>query len=137
MYRKVHLRLTALCAGITTAIMIIMSLGYLYVSETALYENQYNSFKNDMNTITTNLEQQPVISMEWISKMESQNNYTFFCWIMVFHFYITSLMTPMNLTKMIFLMNASMPTIACLKLNRYNRPHIAHIIRNFNLHLLL
>ena len=78
MYRKVHLRLTALCAGITTAIMIIMSLGYLYVSETALYENQYNSFKNDMNTITTNLEQQPVISMEWISKMESQNNYTFF-----------------------------------------------------------
>ena len=36
MYRKVHLRLTALCAGITTAIMIIMSLGYLYVSETAL-----------------------------------------------------------------------------------------------------
>ncbi|MCI8572763.1 MAG: HAMP domain-containing histidine kinase [Lachnospiraceae bacterium] len=78
MYRKVHLRLTALCAGITTAIMIIMSLGYLYVSETALYENQYNSFKNDMNTITTNLEQQPVISMEWISKMEYQNNYTFF-----------------------------------------------------------
>ncbi|MDE6204366.1 MAG: HAMP domain-containing histidine kinase [Lachnospiraceae bacterium] len=78
MYKKVHLRLTALCAGITTAIMIIMSLSYLFVSETALYENHYSSFKNDMNTITTNLEQQPIISMEWISKMESQNNYTFF-----------------------------------------------------------
>ena len=78
MYKKVHLRLTALCAGITTAIMIIMSLSYLYVSETALYENHFNSFKNDMNTISTNLEQQPVISMEWISKMEAQNNYTFF-----------------------------------------------------------
>lgn len=78
MYKKVHLRLTALCAGITIIIMIIMSLSYLYVSETALYQNQYNSFKNDMNTVTANLEQQPIISMEWISKMESHNNYTFF-----------------------------------------------------------
>ncbi len=55
MYKKVHLRLAALCAGITAAIMIIMSFFYLYVSETGLYRNQYNSFKNDMNTITTNL----------------------------------------------------------------------------------
>lgn len=78
MYKKVHLRLTVLCAGITTAIMIIMSLSYLYVSESGLYKNQYNSFKNDMNTITTNLEQQSIISMEWLSKMEAQGNYTLF-----------------------------------------------------------
>ena len=78
MYKKVHLRLTVLCAGITTAIMIIMSLSYLYVSESGLYKNQYNSFINDMNTITTNLEQQSIISMEWLSKMEAQGNYTLF-----------------------------------------------------------
>lgn len=78
MYKKVHLRLTILCAGITTAIMIIMSFFYLYVSESGLYRSQYNSFKNDMNTITTNLEHQSVISMEWLSKMESQGNYTLF-----------------------------------------------------------
>lgn len=78
MYKKVHLRLAALCAGITAAIMIIMSFFYLYVSETGLYRNQYNLFKNDMNTITTNLEQQSVISMEWLSKMEAQGNYTLF-----------------------------------------------------------
>lgn len=78
MYRKVHLRLTVLCAGITTAIIIIMSLSYLYVSEKGLYTNQYNSFKNDINTIATNLEQQSVITMEWLSKMEAQGNYTFF-----------------------------------------------------------
>lgn len=78
MYKKVHLRLTILCAGITAAIMIIMSLSYLYVSETGLYRNQYNSFKNDINTIATNLEQQSVISMEWLSRMEAQGNYTFF-----------------------------------------------------------
>ena len=33
MYKKVHLRLTILSTGITAAIMIIMSFGYLYVSE--------------------------------------------------------------------------------------------------------
>ncbi|MBD5500963.1 MAG: HAMP domain-containing histidine kinase [Lachnospiraceae bacterium] len=78
MFRKVHLWLTLLCAGITTVIMIIMSLCYLYVSEQGLYKLQFQSFKNDMNTITTNLEQQSVISMEWLSKMETQGNYLLF-----------------------------------------------------------
>lgn len=78
MFKKVHIRLTLLCAGITTIIMIIMSCSYLYVSEKNLYKNQMYSFQNDMNTISTNLEQQSVISMEWLSKMESQGNYTFF-----------------------------------------------------------
>lgn len=78
MYKKVHLQLTLLFTGITAAIMIIMSLCYLYVSESGLYRNQYNSFKNDMNTIAANLEQMSVISMQWLSRMEAQGNYTFF-----------------------------------------------------------
>lgn len=78
MYKKVHLRLTILSTGITAAIMIIMSLIYLYISEKNLYQNQYNSFKNDINTISTNLEPQSVITMEWLSRMETQNNYLFF-----------------------------------------------------------
>ncbi|MDE6893271.1 MAG: HAMP domain-containing histidine kinase [Lachnospiraceae bacterium] len=78
MYKKVHLQLTLLFTGIAAAIMIIMSLCYLYVSESGLYRNQYNSFKNDMNTIATNLEQMSVISMQWLSKMEAQGSYTFF-----------------------------------------------------------
>ncbi|MDE6749752.1 MAG: HAMP domain-containing histidine kinase [Lachnospiraceae bacterium] len=78
MFKKVHLRLTLLCAGSTAAIMIIMSLCYLYVSERSLYRNQFQAFENDINTIVTNLEHQTVISMEWLSKMESQGNYLFF-----------------------------------------------------------
>ncbi len=78
MFKKVHRRLTLLCTGITTIIMIVMSLGYLYVSEQNLYKNQFNSFKNDMTTISTNLERQSVISMEWLAKMEAQGNYSFF-----------------------------------------------------------
>ncbi|MDE5597792.1 MAG: HAMP domain-containing histidine kinase [Lachnospiraceae bacterium] len=78
MFKKVHVRLTLLCAGITAVIMIVMSLCYLYVSEDGLYKNQFQAFQNDVNTITTNLEQQSVISMEWLSKMEAQGNYIFY-----------------------------------------------------------
>lgn len=78
MFRKVHLYLTALCACTTTAILIVMSLLYLYLSEKELYENQFRSFQNDINTIATSLEQQSVISMEWLSKMEARGGYTFY-----------------------------------------------------------
>lgn len=78
MFQKLHLYLTAMCAGITAAIMIVMSLCYLYISEKGLYDNQYASFQNDINTIATSLEQQSVISMEWLAKMESRGNYSFF-----------------------------------------------------------
>lgn len=80
MFKKLHLRLTLLFAGITAVIMIVMSLCYLYVSEQGLYKNQFQSFQNDINTIAANLEQQTVISMEWLSKMEAQGNYLFFIW---------------------------------------------------------
>lgn len=78
MFQKVHLRLTLLCTGITVVIMTIMSLCYLYVSETGLYRNQFQAFRNDIKTICANLEQQDVISMEWLSKMEAQGNYLFY-----------------------------------------------------------
>lgn len=78
MFKKVHIRLTLLCAGITAAIMTVMSLIFLFVSEKALYQNQFRAFENDINTITTNLEHQPVISMEWLSKIEAQSKYIFF-----------------------------------------------------------
>ena len=45
MFQKVHLYLTTMCAGITAAIMIVMSLCYLYISEKGLYENQFTSFQ--------------------------------------------------------------------------------------------
>lgn len=78
MFEKVHLRLTLLCACITAVIMIVMSLCYLYVSEAGLYKNQFQAFKNDINTITANLDGQSVITMEWLSKMEARGNYIFF-----------------------------------------------------------
>lgn len=78
MFRKVHLKLTVLCAGITAAVMIIMSLCYLYISEKSLNKNQFSAFVNDINNITVSMERQSVISMEWLSKMEANGNYIIF-----------------------------------------------------------
>ena len=70
MFQKVHLRLTLLCAGITIIILLIMSSGWLYVSEKSLRDNSFISFQNDMNTLVSNLEQQTVISGSWLKNME-------------------------------------------------------------------
>ena len=78
MFQKVRIRLTLLCSGIITLLIIIMSFLYLRISENNLYRNQSYSFQNDSNTIITNLEQQSVITMEWLSKMEAQGNYQFY-----------------------------------------------------------
>ena len=75
MFRQVHRRLTLLCAGITILVLIFMSCSYLYISEKNLKENSYASFGNDMNTLLSNLENQTVITHEWLSKLEGGGKY--------------------------------------------------------------
>lgn len=75
MFQKIRLRLTFLCGTITTLITVAMTIGYLYISEKTLIENRLMSCRNDILTITSNLEQQPVISHAWLSKLETGNNY--------------------------------------------------------------
>lgn len=75
MFRKVHFRLAALCGGITAFILLVMSCGYLYISEQGLKNSSYIAFQNDMNTLISNLEQQTVITHEWLSKIEDNGKY--------------------------------------------------------------
>lgn len=78
MFRKAHLLFTLLCAGSTSAIMIIMSLLYLRVAETSLYDNQFRSFQNDISTITAGLEQSNTISIQWLARLEARSGYHIF-----------------------------------------------------------
>ncbi|MCM1251351.1 MAG: HAMP domain-containing histidine kinase [Clostridium sp.] len=78
MFRKAHLLFTLLCAGTTSAIMILMSFLYLHVSENSLYENQFHSFQNDIGTITMELEDTASLSIQWLTRMEAQNHYTIY-----------------------------------------------------------
>lgn len=75
MFNKVRLRLTLLSGGITTLILVIMTLAYLYVSEQNLLNTRLLSFRSDINTIAANLEQQSVITHEWLSKLENNGYY--------------------------------------------------------------
>lgn len=80
MFQKVHLKLTLLCAGITIFIIAAISGTYLYISEKNLKENSYVSFQNDMNTLLSNLENQTLITYEWLSKMEGNGKYLINIW---------------------------------------------------------
>ena len=78
MFRKAHLFFTILCGGTTAAIILIISLFYLGVSEKSLYDSQFRSFQNDIGTIATGLEQSGSISMQWLARIEAQNGFRIF-----------------------------------------------------------
>ncbi len=75
MFQKVHVRLAALCAGITIFILLVMSCGYLYISERGLRSSSYTSFQNDMETLISSLEQQTIITHEWLTRIEDNGKY--------------------------------------------------------------
>lgn len=75
MFRRVHLQLTLLCAGITTLIICIMSLSYLFISEKNLRETHFSSFQSDMNTLLSSFSSQTVITHLWLSQMEGNGKY--------------------------------------------------------------
>ena len=78
MFRKAHLFFTILCGGTTAAIILIISLFYLGVSEKSLYDSQFRSFQSDIGTIATGLEQTNSISMQWLARIEAQNGFRIF-----------------------------------------------------------
>ncbi len=78
MFRKAHLYFTMLFTGVTSAIMILMSLLYLHVSENNLRRNHFDSFCSDAGTIITALEQSSTISMQWLSRLEAQGGFAIY-----------------------------------------------------------
>lgn len=76
--KKVRLRLTLLCTGVTALILFLISLAYLLVAESNLKNNQFQSFQDDIKTILGNLESQQVITHDWLAKLEAGNRYLVF-----------------------------------------------------------
>ena len=76
MIKTAHRKLTLLCAGITASILISFSLIFLFVSENSLKKTSFLSFQSDMNTLLSNLEQQTIITHEWLSKLEGNGKYS-------------------------------------------------------------
>lgn len=79
MLHKVHRRLALLCAGITLTVLIALSACCLAISENSLKQSSFSSFRNDMNTLLGNLENQTVLSHDWLSRMEANGKISHPC----------------------------------------------------------
>lgn len=75
MFHKVHFRLCALFTGITAFIILFSSLLLLYTANRNLRDAAYLSFKNDMGSFVSNLENQKTIRYDWLSKTEQNGTY--------------------------------------------------------------
>lgn len=73
-FKKVRLQLTLLCTGITALILCLLTIAYLFVAESNLRKNNYDSFQSNVKTIYNNLESQNIVSHAWLSKLESDNH---------------------------------------------------------------
>ena len=75
MYKKLHKRLTFLFTGIAGAILIAMSVSYLYMSEQELAENSFLTFSSEVNSLLSNLEEQNTLSWEWLAKTAANQDF--------------------------------------------------------------
>ena len=73
--KKAHIHLTLLNGCITTLILIVMTLIYLFISESNMMQSKISSYPRDIYPIASYIEQQDVISSTWLSQLESNNQY--------------------------------------------------------------
>ncbi|MDE7323660.1 MAG: HAMP domain-containing histidine kinase [Lachnospiraceae bacterium] len=73
--KKAHVHLTLLNGCITTLILIVMTLGCLFISESNMLKNKMYSYQSDIYTIASYIEQQEIISNTWLSQLESGKKY--------------------------------------------------------------
>lgn len=75
LYAHVQRNLTILFTAIAGMILVLISAGYLYMSERELHENSRLSFLNTSNTIISNIEHLDTIPFSWLSTVANENNF--------------------------------------------------------------
>lgn len=72
MLKKVHLKLTFFCSLVTAAILLVMTVFCLIISERGLKNKNYADFQNNTSSILTYIDSQSTLSHTWLSQMESR-----------------------------------------------------------------
>lgn len=75
MFKKLHMQLAMFSTLFTSLILVSLTMVSLFISESGIKKNSYTTFLNDVNSIVTYLENQDIISYDWIAK--TQNNHQF------------------------------------------------------------
>lgn len=80
MFKRLHLQLTGLCALITIAILSVFTILYLSMTEYATREESTRTFQNNFDTLKGSLEQQSVLTYQYLLRMEQNNDCLIFLW---------------------------------------------------------
>ncbi|MDD3278049.1 MAG: HAMP domain-containing sensor histidine kinase [Lachnospiraceae bacterium] len=75
MFKKLHVHLTLFFTGVTGLIVVLMTVLSLYLSEHGLLQTNYVTFLNSMNMIMSYLENQDVVTQEWLAKQEQHGTF--------------------------------------------------------------
>lgn len=73
MFKKLHYQLTFFCTFITGFILVILSTACFFIARNSLLEKETISFQNNINSIFSYLENQEIITHQWIR--QAQSNY--------------------------------------------------------------
>lgn len=66
MFRKLHIQMTIFAALITSAILVVLTLACLAISERGMRKNSYATFENNVNSCISYMEGQTFLSHWWI-----------------------------------------------------------------------
>lgn len=75
MFRKLHIQMTLFSTLITGLVLTAMSCICLYIAESGMRENNFAAFLNNSNACITHLENQTVLTHQWL--LEMQQSYGF------------------------------------------------------------
>lgn len=75
MFKKFHIQMTFFCTIIVSLIIVIMTISYLSIAESSMDSINYANFQNNCNTTLTYLGEQNVISHQWVSSTEHNNQF--------------------------------------------------------------
>lgn len=70
MFRKLHIQLTTFCTVVTGLILAILTVICLFISESGMRQQEYDSFLTNLNTMYQNLAGQSALSHNWIRQTE-------------------------------------------------------------------
>ena len=71
MFRKFHIQMTIFSTFITSTILVLMAIACLFISEKGTRDNIYTSFRDNASSCIAHLENQTLISHQWIQKTEN------------------------------------------------------------------
>lgn len=70
MFRKLHIQMTVFAALITSAILVVLTLACLAISENGIRKNSYTAFENNANSCINYMEGQTLLSHQWILQIK-------------------------------------------------------------------